>query len=237
MHVYINSLSLQWVFRYDHFIPFLSVSLSTSLWKNLMRLYLYHISPSRSTSRFPSPGLMFSLVQISLPGCLQEFHFSWGLQTALQPAVQLSQENYARGALTWCSLAYRDSLPQNRQRDWMVAVRHYIKPVPDARFSLHKLPQPNFSHNPAKFPSANFRDLLKIKVSNWYDIMLISKKFGKSVKRYLTPNGEFIVLEIRVNNPKYLNLDFLSSAAKLRWQIFKFCCLWFEKNELEHTHF
>lgn len=40
-----------------------------------------------------------------------------------------------------------------------------IRPAPDARFCLHKLPQPNFNCNSAKFPSENFCDLLKIKVS------------------------------------------------------------------------
>jgi len=40
------------------------------------------------------------------------------------------------------------------------------------------------------------------------------------------PNGEFVVLEIRVNNPKYLSLDFLSPAAMLLWQIFGFCSSW-----------
>lgn len=43
--------------------------------------------------------------------------------------------------------------------------RHYVEPSPDARFDLHKLPQPNFKSNSAKFSSDNFCDLLKIKVS------------------------------------------------------------------------
>jgi len=53
---------------------------------------------------------------------------------------------------------------RDRETEWQLSQALY-KTHRDARFDLHKLPQPNFSCNSAKFPSENFCHLLKIQVS------------------------------------------------------------------------